>query len=187
MQVDQQNEHRSPVVLCDFVVVARSPAGTAHRCRRCLYTTKPLRTTGPIRRVCTAPNEPPSAVAMAASYISTVTRWELAGRPQRSDELVARITEHCCQPCPHFSGGSCGMCGCPVRTPAAEQADLLSRIVGPGLRNKIRMATEDCPDRCQACGHSRWQHGAGACQCGCPGFEAAGVKTRVDVKIRVGG
>lgn len=67
-------------------------------------------------------------------YATAVARWIAAGRPTREAAEVERIYETLCRPCEEFNHrGSCGICGCKVR----------SR--GKALFNKIGMATESCP------------------------------------------
>lgn len=123
--------------------------------------------------------ELPSISRQALTYASAVTDWAKAGRPERSDEEVKRIFETCCSACPWLTeSGQCGQCGCPVLPPERETG-LRVATMGKGLSNKIRMATEDCPDHCQACGHSRWKHGPGICECGCTGFVSTGGKKKV--------
>ncbi len=73
----------------------------------------------------------PSLPTQALSYAEAVARWIVAGRPTRSDEEVARIFEQRCQPC--APNGRCPFCGCRVARD------------GYTLLNKIKMATESCP------------------------------------------
>jgi len=65
-----------------------------------------------------------------------VGRWVAAGRPVRADARVAEIFDTLCRPCPQFDTASqtCRLCGCRVRRD------------GPAPFNKLRMATERCPD-----------------------------------------
>ncbi len=66
----------------------------------------------------------------AARWAKAVSFWIMAGRPERSDEDVARVLE-ICRGCDRFENGSCNECGCHVTT-------------GPAVFNKARMATEFC-------------------------------------------
>ncbi len=80
-----------------------------------------------------AGNQPPNLPQKAVRYGKAVKRWIAAGRPERSDEEVNEIYETLCQPCQHFNGKSCKICGCRIKRS------------GQALANKVRMATEHCP------------------------------------------
>lgn len=73
-----------------------------------------------------------------ANVTTAAKRWQRAGRPVREEAVVRRMFEAYCRPCKHYvpSGrldrGSCGLCGCRVN---------LRRGI-----NKLRWATESCPD-----------------------------------------
>jgi len=81
--------------------------------------------------------KPPGAVRQAKNVTKAMMRWQRAGRPTRSDAEVERIYTEICQPCYWFepakrgNRGRCLICGCRVN-----------------LRdfNKLRWATESCPD-----------------------------------------
>lgn len=64
-------------------------------------------------------------LAKATSYSVAYLRWTAAGRPHRTTEEQAS-TLAICQSCEHFDADKCGLCGC-------------------WLRQKIKMATENCP------------------------------------------
>ena len=67
-------------------------------------------------------------------YKKALAKWKAAGKPVRTDAEVLYILETKCQPCDHFRNGKCGLCGCKLN-------------IGKNARfNKIRMATEGCPD-----------------------------------------
>ena len=70
------------------------------------------------------------------SYAKAVGRWAADGRPVRDDVEVRRIFETVCRPCDRFDARreTCKVCGCRVRKS------------GSALVNKIRMATEHCPE-----------------------------------------
>ena len=73
----------------------------------------------------------------AVRFVSASARWIAAGRPVRPDDDVRRIFQMICQPCPRFretrpGRARCDLCGCRLN-------------LGRGL-NKIRWATEGCPD-----------------------------------------
>jgi hypothetical protein len=64
---------------------------------------------------------------------AAVVRWRRAGKPVRTDAKVAAILE-VCQSCKHFHNGRCRKCRCRVNAGKIP------------LFNKLRMATEGCPD-----------------------------------------
>lgn len=92
------------------------------------------------------PAEPPpyvprtsqvSSLGKGWSYTKAVTRWTAAGFPVRSQEEIDRIFT-ICEACPHYVNDKrphCRLCGCSL-SKAPE-----------GLKNKIAMATESCPDK----------------------------------------
>lgn len=91
-----------------------------------------------VRRNC--PGRSPSLVAKATSYAIARGRWELAGRPVRSEAEVLEILAVCRggdgrRRCERFdpASGTCNACGCPVND--GQEA----------VENKAKMATEDCP------------------------------------------
>lgn len=78
-----------------------------------------------------------SIVGAPARYVSARVKWHAAGKPERTDEEVARIYNEVCKPCTHFKQlkgdlGWCKLCQCNLN-------------LGNTL-NKIRWATEECPD-----------------------------------------
>lgn len=80
----------------------------------------------------------PSIGQRAKRLGQAAARWIKAGRPTRSEEEVAAILEQHCRPCQHYvsrgraDNGACSLCGCRVN-------------LGKKL-NKLRWATEGCPD-----------------------------------------
>ena len=68
-------------------------------------------------------------------YAEAVKKWASAGFPVRDKDEVQRIYE-ICKACPHYdkSRQTCRLCGCKCNT-----------NIFP-LMNKLRMATESCPD-----------------------------------------
>jgi len=78
----------------------------------------------------------PNVVRRISNYARAVQRWIKAGRPVRDDARVAEIYDTKCRPCRHFDQNreTCTICGCFVRRSASA------------LRNKIKMATEHCPE-----------------------------------------
>ena len=67
------------------------------------------------------------------NYVTAVRRWVAAGRPERTDGEIAAIFDNHCNKCSMFQNGVCNSCGCPANK---DQ---------PAIRNKLRMATEECP------------------------------------------
>lgn len=76
---------------------------------------------------------PPIAVRLW-NYAEAVKRWQERGRPVRAPEEINRIFQ-ICQGCELFHNGTCRKCGCAVNQKKNA------------LRNKIRMASENCPIR----------------------------------------
>lgn len=79
----------------------------------------------------------PPFIIRAGSWTKAIIEWELAGKPVRSDGEVLRIHTEKCKPCPHYlpDKESCNICGCKVRSS------------GKAFFNKIKMATQQCPDK----------------------------------------
>ena len=71
----------------------------------------------------------------AKRYIAALLRWSKAGFPVRTVEEVKQIHWHFCLPCEYYIDGRCRKCGCGVST---------SRLA---VLNKIKMATEQCPEK----------------------------------------
>jgi hypothetical protein len=81
---------------------------------------------------------PPSFARQAWNYLAATAKWAAAGRPTRSDAEVGRVLA-ICQACPNFrpiaaGDGQCLLCGCGCSADSSA------------LANKLRMATEHCPD-----------------------------------------
>lgn len=85
-----------------------------------------------------------SVIGRGVRYGRALARWIAAGSPLRSDERVNQILDEHCYGCELFTGQTCGhkRCGCQIRS--AEQ-DSQFGVAAP-LVNKLRMATEACPD-----------------------------------------
>lgn len=81
------------------------------------------------------PPQPPGIVRRAISYAEAMAQWTAAGRPVRSDKDVEQIFNRFCKTCRWYDRPRkiCKGCGCRV-------ADN-----GYAIRNKIKMATENCP------------------------------------------
>lgn len=78
----------------------------------------------------------PGVAQQGWTYAKAVARWKSSGSPVRSPERIAEILV-ICEACPFFireGRRRCKLCGCSIN----KQPD--------GLRNKIAMATESCPD-----------------------------------------
>lgn len=71
----------------------------------------------------------------AVNYATAVRKWVAAGRPERTDAEIEHLYETFCSKCSMFDKERqvCNSCGCPA---SKNQ---------PALRNKLRMATEECP------------------------------------------
>jgi hypothetical protein len=79
------------------------------------------------------PDKPPSTTKKIGSWAKAVARWVKAGRPNRTDEEVARLVA-ICKRCKHYSPkGACRACGCNISNGAWA------------VTNKARMETEQCP------------------------------------------
>lgn len=103
------------------------------RCIHCGYQARREGT----RRNCTVTDRPASVVSQLTGYAAAVSRWLSAGSPRRADAEVADLLA-ICQACPtaryDAARGACNKCGCRVNSS------------GWALVNKLRMATESCPD-----------------------------------------
>lgn len=71
-------------------------------------------------------------------YGVAVAKWIARGRPKRTDDDVAGLLA-VCQACEHYQphdekSGECGLCKCRLS------------LGGSAMNNKLRMATEICPD-----------------------------------------
>jgi hypothetical protein len=77
----------------------------------------------------------PGIVTQISHYWEAIKKWVRAGRPVRSDEEVAELHANFCAVCDWFDKESsrCKGCGCNVKPS------------GSALLNKIKMATEHCP------------------------------------------
>jgi len=79
--------------------------------------------------------EYPSLITQVNNYRLAVTRWIKAGRPKRTDDEIKEIYEKHCKSCDWYDKETsrCKGCGC--------------RVVPKGLAltNKLKMATEHCP------------------------------------------
>lgn len=96
------------------------------------YERKAHRDTRPMRAV-----QAPGLPKKAGAYAVAVAKWVAAGSPVRREHEIAAILE-ICEACEHFTNQGrpqCKLCGCSVN----NKPD--------GLRNKIAMATESCPDK----------------------------------------
>ena len=119
---------------------------------------------------CPGDKEPQAGGSFASkvvSYGKSYAAWNLAGRPVRTDAEVEAIFETICVPCPNFKprkrGGRCGLCGCGLNI----QSD------------KIRWATEQCPDK-----PPRWTATAGPLAQEAQVQEAPPQETRRQKRIR---
>jgi hypothetical protein len=104
---------------------------TAEQCQQCPVRPAPVVVEGRVPKV-------PSLPRRLMTWAEATVEWVAKGRPERSDEEVARIhTVFCASspPCRWYSVAQqqCQKCGCGVK---AE---------GPAIFNKIKMATQHCP------------------------------------------
>lgn len=67
------------------------------------------------------------------NYVTALRRWVATGKPERTDEEIEKLYDDHCSKCSMFQNGVCNSCGCPA---SKDQ---------PAIRNKLRMATEECP------------------------------------------
>jgi len=69
------------------------------------------------------------------TYTSAVRKWTGAGMPVRTQEEIEALYDEHCSKCSMYDKvkGVCNSCGCPANT---DQ---------PAIRNKLKMATEQCP------------------------------------------
>lgn len=76
----------------------------------------------------------PSLLEKAGHYAKAIAKWTFAKFPVRTAEEVAACVA-VCESCEHYDAEktSCKVCGCKVTAK------------GMAVRNKARMATEDCP------------------------------------------
>lgn len=104
-----------------------------NRCVRCGYQARRADT----RRKCTGSTIPATVRQKVTRYAMAVARWVAAGSPVRTDDDVATLLA-ICHACPtsryDAARGACNRCGCKVN------------VSSQGLVNKLRMATESCPD-----------------------------------------
>lgn len=99
------------------------------KCVHCGYQARRADT----RRNC-AIDRPPSLLVRLRNYEAALARWLAAGRPVRSDAEVEGLLAICeSNRCGAYREGTCLSCGCPVNRS------------GFAVRNKLRMATEQCP------------------------------------------
>lgn len=78
----------------------------------------------------------PGKVKQLSNYKKAVAKWTAAGMPVREQSEIDRILA-ICQGCEHYTDEGrprCKLCGCSIN----NQPN--------GLTNKVRMATENCPD-----------------------------------------
>lgn len=172
---------------CSLIFQASDGERARYRCVRCGKSTPWVRSAPEtIRLECpvVVPPQMPGVVKRVAKYAEAVFRWNLKGRPTRSDELVNLISEKCCKPCSYYNGQSCRACGCRVRSVEEERRSGLGTVMADAMLNKIRMETEDCPIRCSSCGRSKWEH-LNEIE-GCSEFQAEGTPRDLGKLITVG-
>jgi len=87
-----------------------------------------------LHRRCNAAPSGTSLSARLGRYARAMKRWWDAGKPVRTDDEVAALLD-ICRRCEYYDArGKCALCDCPINI--GENAAF----------NKLRMATEQCPD-----------------------------------------
>lgn len=85
------------------------------------------------------------------TFVNSTIRWQQAGRPVRTDEEVQAIYDNHCSKCEFLVDQKCTFsCRCNIVAPAKEKSDFFFRLtnwIAPGLFNKLRRATEHCPQK----------------------------------------
>ena len=77
----------------------------------------------------------PGVITKAINYGLSTVKWRAAGSPMRTDEQVNEIAK-ICYDCERFQNDTCLECGCPILNAQNEKKP---------KRNKLRLATEECP------------------------------------------
>lgn len=92
--------------------------------------------------------KPMGILTKAGHYMVSTAKWVRKGAPERNDEEVNQIIE-ICKACPqgYFKDGVCThrSCGCNVMSANDEKVTLVGIVLGRGMANKLRRATEHCP------------------------------------------
>ncbi len=150
------NNLASPLITlmnCVWKIKQNDELGVAVQCLHCgrIYPSINLYAKLPKRRIshnpkrwpkwrCTnPPGLRPAAGKLGISttdikhYVYALACWTAAGMPTRKQAEVERL-EAICRECGHYHKGRCAKCGCCVNK---------SKVA---VLNKIRMATESCPD-----------------------------------------
>jgi len=88
-----------------------------------------------------------SSKTKASQVWPTLARWVQAGTPERTDQEVDEIMQHCCDPCDKKTKeGTCDGCSCDIQGNEPVLTQLLSMHDADNpLRNKARIAMEHCP------------------------------------------
>ena len=60
------------------------------------------------------PQHPPSIITRVFNYATAYKEWVQAGKPIRLQVEIDYIFKTFCEPCEHFSGSICNLCGCYV-------------------------------------------------------------------------
>lgn len=123
---------------CDQMAIVPDGAEKVN-CRCTLVDTFPRRHMVP---------DPPGWATRAIQYVESTKEWIAAGCPLRTDHEILAIVDVYCSRCPWHKEQRCthAKCGCGVLTPDGERATLLGRMIGGAFVNKLRRATEACPD-----------------------------------------
>lgn len=80
-------------------------------------------------------NKMPGTIAKGVRYSKAMLRWIKAGKPTRTEEQINELLV-ICKSCDFFNSeaNACSKCGCNINSQVS------------GLKNKLAMATERCPD-----------------------------------------
>lgn len=97
-------------------------------------------------KIPSVPQVKAAGAAEVSRFVKATAVWIAAGSPVRTDDEVNQLAAICGE-CDYFRNGKCthAMCGCNIKTVEQERHSLLGLVVGAGLFNKLRRATEHCP------------------------------------------
>jgi hypothetical protein len=102
------------------------------------------RTTGPMKL--TPIKGTPRTHDNVSRFNLAIHAWQSAALPLRSDEEIEFIFGTCCQKCAELHNNVCGACGSALRGDELSILEQLTPLADKPILNKIRMATEHCPN-----------------------------------------
>lgn len=129
------------------------PSDPTYQCRVCwLFHNderyRQLWTTGEGLVTSTAPAQAatPSLPERVGNFQTALERWNAAGRPRVSLEVLAERQAQC-QSCEYHDAEHdlCNLCGCPLSQPPLIGQALALVTTGQKAASKSEMATESCP------------------------------------------